>query len=250
MGLDIVYVCRHGEDNEELRYSLRSLANLPHDRVWIAGGCPSWVQGVNRIPVAPMRHKHDHALASLVAALNHPDVSDPFLMFNDDFYVMRPMERMPVLHEGPLQEVIEAHAKGSAYRNAMEKTASLLDADALGYEIHAPMEMDKLGMLLVLSLGQGIKGFQYRTAYGNLERLGGTQCSDVKVYRSDRGKPYKEWALLSTSDRTFKYHPVGKYIRESFPEPSPYERPMPKAIEGPRSAIRYAGRPYVISTRK
>ncbi|MFF3129757.1 hypothetical protein ACFVRD_48125 [Streptomyces sp. NPDC057908] len=50
---DIVYVVRPWNQNEQLRYSLRTLANLPHRRVWIAGYCPTWVgPDVGRIPVA------------------------------------------------------------------------------------------------------------------------------------------------------------------------------------------------------
>ena len=231
---DVVYVCRPGDDNEELRYSLRSLRNLPHGKVWIAGYCPVWVSAeVQRIAVPARASKHDHALASLIAAMDHPEVSDPFLMFNDDFYVMRAMEKVPVLHNGPLLQVIEDHAKGSSYREAMEKTAAILQTDhsledLRGYEIHAPMEFEKVGLGLALSLGAKIPRLQYRTVYGNLMNVGGTQCSDVKVYRQTKGHEYRNWSLLSTSDRTFKFHPVGRYIREQFSEVSPYEKAIPQ----------------------
>jgi len=230
---DVVYVCRPGDDNEELRYSLRSLRNLPHGKVWIAGYCPTWVSAeVERIAVPARASKHDHALASLIAAMDHPEVSDPFLMMNDDFYIMREMEKVPVLHNGPLDQVIEDHAKGSSYREAMENTAELLrKTDALelyGYEIHAPMEFEKIGLGLALSLGAKVSRFQYRTAYANMMLLGGIQCSDVKVYRQTKGHEYRNWSLLSTSDRTFKFHPVGRYIREQFSEVSPYEKAIPQ----------------------
>ena len=41
--LDVVYCVKELITNEELRYSLRSLRNLPHRKVWIFGGCPKWV---------------------------------------------------------------------------------------------------------------------------------------------------------------------------------------------------------------
>jgi hypothetical protein len=48
---DVVYVVRPGNRNEELRYSLRSIAaHLPHRRVWLAGFCPSWVRNISFIP--------------------------------------------------------------------------------------------------------------------------------------------------------------------------------------------------------
>ena len=42
--LDIVYFVKEWPTNEELHYSLRSVAkNMPHKRVWIFGGHPKGV---------------------------------------------------------------------------------------------------------------------------------------------------------------------------------------------------------------
>ena len=44
--MDIVYNCRPGKQNEELRYSIRSvMENLPHDNLWVVGGKPEWYTG-------------------------------------------------------------------------------------------------------------------------------------------------------------------------------------------------------------
>lgn len=242
--MDVVYINRPGDENEELRHSLRSLRNLPHDEVWIAGYCPDWVTGVEKIPVPPQRDKQASALANLIAACQHPEVSDPFIVLNDDMFVMQPLQEVPLWHMGPLDRTIAEHREGSAYRRAMEKTRDRLREQQtaewrrglLCYELHIPMVIEKTGMLLALSLGQGIHGLHNRTMYGNLMGLGGVESRDVKVYRGDKGNAYRDWPLLSTSDRTFVYHPVGRYIRSTFPEPSPYERPQRK----PRDrAIRY-----------
>ena len=48
--MDIVYVVRPGDENEALRYSLRSLANIPHRTVWIAGYRPKWCYGIVYVP--------------------------------------------------------------------------------------------------------------------------------------------------------------------------------------------------------
>ena len=238
--MDVVYINRPGEENEELRYSLRSLANLAHDRVWIVGYCPGWLQGVERVPVESMRDKQTSALTNLITAINHPEISDPFVIFNDDFYVMQPMREIPTLHMGELDKVISEHRQGSAYRNAMEKTRDRIRADGneselYCYELHAPMVIEKLGMQLALSIGQGIYGMHNRTMYGNLMGVGGTETHDFKVYRTEKSKDYESWPFLSTSDRTFAYHPAGKtYIRAMFPDPSPYEKPIAR-----RRAIRH-----------
>lgn len=41
---DIVYFVKESAKNEELRYSLRSLKNFPHGRVWFYGYCPSFLK--------------------------------------------------------------------------------------------------------------------------------------------------------------------------------------------------------------
>ena len=40
---DIVYFVKPSEDNDELKYSLRSLKNLNHGQVYLVGYRPSWV---------------------------------------------------------------------------------------------------------------------------------------------------------------------------------------------------------------
>jgi hypothetical protein len=231
MSPDIVYICRPGDDNEELRHSLRSLKHLPHSEVWIVGDGPSWLQNVNRLPVTWNRDKQVSALNNLISAIHCPDISDPFLIFNDDFYIMQPMDEVPVLHDGDLLATIEGYRPGASYRNAAQATYDrLLEIEAEGplysYELHIPMLIEKLGMMMALSLGQGIHGLHNRTMYGNLMQIGGQESEDFKIYRTEKARGYIHWPLLSTSDRTFKFHPAGRYVRESFPEASPYEKPL------------------------
>ena len=38
--MDIVYVLKNGIHGDELKYSLRSLKNFTHDKVWFYGGKP------------------------------------------------------------------------------------------------------------------------------------------------------------------------------------------------------------------
>ena len=47
--MDIVYVVGENERNESLKYSLRSLKNIPHDDVYIIGHKPAWVKNVKYV---------------------------------------------------------------------------------------------------------------------------------------------------------------------------------------------------------
>jgi hypothetical protein len=243
---DIVYVVRPGDKNEELRYSLRSLANLPHGRVWIAGYMPKWVTGVGHIPSPPKPGNHIHAKANLKAACEHPEVSETFVYMNDDFFVMQELEQLPVMHRGLLADAIRTAGMASAYTRAMRQTLEILGkrgiAEPLMYDLHAPMLVTKAGMLEALALCS-YPMVQERTLFGNLQGVGGEKRHNHKVRRQDRG--WSSWPFLSTNDHTFRTLPVGEFIRGRFTERSPYETDAPaprvpthRVAPAPRRPIR------------
>lgn len=224
--MDVVYVCRPGNRNEELRYSLRSLVNVPHDRVWIAGHMPTFVRGAGHIPVGFARSKYAHTSASLRAACSHAEVSESFVLMNDDFFVMRPTPEIPVLHRGPIEEVEAEYVRrgGITYVASMRQAAGWLAEQGcepvLSYELHAPLPVVKAQMAEVLDLGVAGLETHKRTVYGNLGRIGGERSHDYKVI----GREWSmSWPFISTMDHIFARDEVGRYIRARFPEPSPYE---------------------------
>lgn len=241
---DVVYVCRPGA-NEELRYSLRSLSNLPHGRVWIAGHCPSWVSSkVGRIPVTSRVRGHQSAKANLRAACEHPEVSERFVYMNDDFFVMQPHDELPLMHRGTVYDVVTGRRMSTSYTRALEKTMRLLVEqgipEPLMYDLHAPMLVDKVGMLEVLTLVGDAPLLHERTLYGNLNQLGGERRHNHKVRHRDTG--WQTWPFLSTNDVGFAGLPVGRFIRSRFPDQSPYEATPPAPLpvpRAPRRPVRY-----------
>lgn len=240
---DVVYVAGPWDRNEELRYSLRSLAaHLPHGRVWVAGHRPPWLAGtVGHIQVPPAQSRFESSTANLRAACEHPEVSEEFVYFNDDFFVMEPVEGVPVMHRGPLADVIEG-TRSSLYRRGAQATGLLMerlgladDGPLLSYELHVPLPVTKAGMLAAMKAGRGLPVLHKRTLYGNLHRLGGEQLLDVKVTGPDDPGPGGPW--LSTSDASFEQGAVGERIRAAFPEPcryeDGYEQPPPAQGAGP-----------------
>ena len=217
---DVVYLCRAGE-NEELRYSLRSLVNVPHGRVWLVGGRPpSWYTGES---IRTVQHglKKEITARAMIAACLDPRISDPFLLFNDDFYVMRPGPLPGPMHRGRLQTVIdwyESQGINSRYVAGMRATKKKLRAlgirQPLSYELHTPMLIDKLRML-----GASRHGGHQRTMYGNLVGMGGRRIVDPKVLNF--GDPIPDGRRLSSMDSTFPR--VEAFLAERFPDPSPWE---------------------------
>lgn len=238
--MDVVYICRKGA-NEELRYSLRSLANIEHDRVWIFGDCPSWFTG-SHVHVEQFGRKQGNAKRNLLAACTNSRVSDPFLLMNDDFYIIAPTE--PALYDrGPSADVIAEYERkhpGGSYTEALKATDELLRADGyedpLSYELHMPMPVHKALMLKVLErvMSDGRTTLQNRTMYGALAGLPSTTVADVKVYGPDDLPP--TGAYLSSSDATFPL--VFPLLSELFPEPSPYEKEAGPMFVSPRRVSR------------
>lgn len=226
--MDIVYVNRDGE-NLELLYSLRSIFYVEYDQVWVFGGRPSWLN-TDKVKLvrrnqngSPYRSTRGH----IAAACNTKEVSDPFLLMNDDFFAMRPWDT-EVLNRGPLEDMLVKHENlKTLWAKGLRETASMLDASGLdqklSYDLHAPLIIQKKEMREALKWAEKsrIDGIHVRTLYGNLARLGGTQIEDPKLMR--RSDPFPKGPWLSSGDDTFR-STVEPVLRYTFPNPSIYER--------------------------
>lgn len=228
---DIVVPVREGASHEELRYALRSWeAHLPHGQVWIIGHRPRWATGVRHLPTEQTGTKYANTTQAVRAACEHPEVTDDFLLCNDDFFVMHPLpDGMPVLHRGPVRLVEQYYAtRGSGkYLRGMRETRDLLVSlghpDPLSYELHVPMLINKSAMVRTLELGRHLGVLHKRTAYGVLAGVGGEEIRDVKIlHRAPHGYGPNS-RFLSTMPDSFAAGHVGALIRRTFNTPSRYE---------------------------
>jgi hypothetical protein len=126
--MDLVYICRDGE-NEELRYSIRSAVNnLPHDKIWVVGGKPDWYTG-NYIEVNQGRAKYTNARNSLKAICDSEEISESFILMNDDFYIINKVESVPYMYAGTLDDKIKQREdifNGNTYTTLLRKTLGYL----------------------------------------------------------------------------------------------------------------------------
>lgn len=229
--IDVVYIVRPGHENEELRHSLRSLVNVPHGDVWIVGHRPAWVnERVRHVFVPqrdPQRFKYENATGNLLALA--ADGPTGFTLMNDDMFCVQPTETWPApAHRGGLHEL--AATRPGRYGGMLRATAALLVEAGipvpLAYTLHKPMLMARDVLVATLDYGlqrrAGEEHFSWRSLYGNLAHLGGPYEEDVKVH-SDEAIPDGPW--VSSSDCSFRYHRIGRFIRTLLPDPSPYEYP-------------------------
>jgi hypothetical protein len=228
--MDVVYVTRDG-DNPELRYSLRTLTNVDHDRVWIIGGAPNWI---NFTAVTHHKRRQDGSPYSstrshIKAACNIAEVSDPFMLWNDDFYAMCEIGVVPLYHRGPMEPLLEKYANlKTAWGKGLRGTAALMEergllAGAMSYDVHLPLVVHKAEMREALRLAKTIdvNAIHLRTLYGAVGDFEGVKHEDPKLMF--RSSPFPRGAWLSSGDSTFRStaEPVLRYL---FPDESHYER--------------------------
>ena len=209
--MDVVYICRSGP-NEELRYSIRSVEkNLPHNNIWVIGQSPEWYKG-SFIEVKNVNSKYPNARANLDALIRSKLITEDFILMNDDFFIMRPIEKISYFYEGTLLERAERNellTTTGAYTqllyNTHDKLVKMGIEEPLNYEMHIPIIMNKKKLKEVLKH----KACLWRSLYGNIYEVGGTDREDVKVYVNNSSNPKsyewrgKNFPYLSTQDSSF-----------------------------------------------
>ena len=239
--MDIVYVVKNSlsNDSEELRYSLRSLRNVPHKHVYVVGEKPDWVSDVEFIQVPQDGPKIDNVMNSILTAASLDGVSEDFILMNDDFFFMKKIHKVPSMNFGQLSEVIAEYMRrypeGSRYIDSMRQAQRLLlergIKNPISYELHTPMVLNKRKIVDMLRREQW--PFHLRTYYGNIYETGGARSDDVKIFVDQRHNPESycqdpegylgEQLFLSATGSSFKHELVGDFVRLQFPEPSVHE---------------------------
>ena len=227
--LDVVYLLKQGSQGEELRYSLRSLINLPHRDVYVFGAKMPWFS--DKVKVIPQVQfgttKWERSNYSFISACKSKEVSDNFILMNDDFFVMQPCEKLEYFYDGQLKKrIIRLDKKFryiSSYSKMLSEVEELLKANnkpTLNYTLHIPMIFNKQKCLELKKLFPNM--VVGRSLYANYYQVGGVEKPDCKVYQT-YGRPNANLDFLSTMDATFRSGEVGRMIKQRFKEKSIYE---------------------------
>ena len=229
--MDVVYICRKG-DNEELRYSIRSVVeNLPHRSITVVGERPDWYVGpFIHVPARYSKVKNAKMNMRQICITN--GISDEFILMNDDFFIMEKIDKLENYHQGTLLEKAKYYdslSPTSIYTKYLWDTYDYLVnkgfQNPLNYEQHVPMVVTKNGLLNAIKP----HGTLHRSIFGNryLEGKSINMERDVKVYVTEPEKsfPYKTQPspFLSTEDESFPVL-LDEILKEKFPNKTKYER--------------------------
>jgi hypothetical protein len=230
--MDLVYFCRNGE-NEELRYSIRSaVKNLTFDKLWVVGGKPDWYSGPY-IEVPQKGRKYQNVQENAYAILNNSEISDPFILMNDDFYIIKTVDAVDNFNGGYLLDRAKLYdllAPMSKYTEKLFETNDFLVkkgiANPLDFELHVPIVIHKTGFKKAFT-----SRYLWRSLYGNLQHVPSVGMEeDVKVYVDGPLVPKSysidnlKYPYLSSDDGSFELlHKL--LLKDMFPTPSIYEKP-------------------------
>lgn len=224
---DIVYILKNDIDDAELIYSIRSVCqNFPYNKIWFAGGMPEHIKPDEYMYINQDGHnKWEKVSYSLKKICKNDEITEDFWLFNDDFFIMQPIDDFPAAVRGTMHHRIvglKQKHQYSGYIGKLERTENLLRNrcyDTLDYALHVPMLINRAKAL------ETLKEFDlpmFRCLYGNHHKIGGVIMDDVKIYDLDK-EPTGEEIMLSTTDKSFKNGKVGPYIRSQFPDKCKYE---------------------------
>lgn len=230
--MNFIYICRGGE-NQELRYSLRTVVNsFPDSDIWVVGGIPNWYNGKN-ISIEQNASKYNNAIENLKAIVKSAETPDEFVLMNDDFFIINKIDSIKHYHEGPLLDKIEKYKDlkmDPSYVQKLGQTYARLQRmgveEPVSYETHTPMIMLKDRLSEVL---QYCPTSLWRSLYGNIHHVGGEQIKDVKVYYRDRfakiSNDYtnSNFPLMSTDDESFLII-RDSLLKNKFNKKSKYEK--------------------------
>jgi hypothetical protein len=226
--MDYVYICRNG-DNDELRYSLRSIEeNMPEGRVWVVGHRPIWYIG-DFIPVDDIGGKFDNIVNCIKTVSENNDISDNFILMNDDFFALNPIDKLKNYHGGLLENKIARYKElrmAPKYIRLLELTLKQLKENGISnpidYDIHVPIIMNKTILKDAINLA-----FFPRSAYGNLAKLEAIKITDVKIYSNGEKINWHEIInndFVSTEDNSF-ISLKNNILNKMFDKPSQLENP-------------------------
>ena len=226
--LDIVYFVKENGRKDELRYSIRSVCkNMKFNRIWIFGGCPTNIVPDIRVRVEQTgRTKWDRVRNMYKMVCENKEITDNFIMFHDDFFVMQPTDHITPLYRCTLDKhikILEPHGP-TEYSRLLRKCKEAIKTDVpLSYEVHTPFIFNKEWLNNVLDTFPNYHAL--RTIYGNLYYAGQSeQSNDVKIFTIHPDFDYKNSQFLSTDDPIVNINnDIWRWLQKQFPKKCKYE---------------------------
>lgn len=245
--IDLVYIVKHSDRNDDLKYSLRSIEKFCNYRkVWIIGYKPKWVQNVEYVETQQTGTKWQNSMLNWETACKTEGISDNFILMNDDFIAIRPIYDMvndinACLTSINLQAEKYSHRRASKWQTGFVLARDLLMAlniqTRFNMEAHIPFLVNKENYLKMLKLPEiqqfdNTKVLHKRSIYYNLYYNNSIKqprrIKDVKIaLHRDLSDLYLSENWISVFDdvigNVLKFPRINDFLRKLFPDKCSFE---------------------------
>lgn len=216
----ILYVLGSGSkfNNEEIRYSIRSVAkNLPVNKIYIVGEKPSFIS--EEVTHIPFEEANGNKAYRIAMKIQHACdfIDEPFYLFSDDYFILKPLKKIGVYSLGKLDP---KNHRNHIYKNYISQTKKyLLESGATTYnfDCHRPFLIYPEKFKTLQYVWHPEKTFVVKSIYGNL--VGSTKFEILKDAKHPQ-IDYSDW-MFSSSDANWRY--VRDDIKNMFSEKTKYE---------------------------
>ena len=246
---DLVYILKESDNNPDLIMSLRSIEKFcTYRNVWIIGYKPNWLKNVSYLPTVQTGNKWFNSCINWKAACECKDISENFILMNDDFIALRPIHDWENSLNVCLGNVTDEankwrkKAKASRWQNGFIFAEELLRTchakSCYNYESHLPIIINKKDYLKFLEI-KPIKEFMEtskvlhkRSLYKNLfpspDLSFPHKIKDVKINLGyDLTDNYLKENWISVFDDVIgnglKFPKINKFLDKMFPNKSNFE---------------------------
>lgn len=215
----------------ELRYALRSIEKhlQGYDEVILIGDCPEWCKCNCIFKIDIPGRKEFNIYRKLLFACELSEVTENFLMWNDDHFLLKPLHVNDIKywHNGSLENQLGGSARN---RTSIQNTITMLrniygeKKELLNFDIHVPIIYNK---------------HHFKERFGSLQTelciksYYANTCVSYYEYTKDckiNGEISKEWINELIRDRLFFStgtsisQPTVDLLEEMFPEKSKWEK--------------------------
>lgn len=196
----VIPLGRGSEYNHELRYSLRGIEKYlsNYRNIIVVGECPSFLKNVIHIPMQDLSNKQHNIMLKVLAACNDERVSDKFLFWNDDFFLLKPVDAVnyPYYHNGYLYNQMLKRSPNDYYTMSMANTYNALNnPSSMHFDIHCPIVYDKAAVKQIMGKYDWTirHGYIVKSLYANNLGIEGEKMGDCKI-----DKPFQPEEILKT----------------------------------------------------
>ena len=219
---DVCYVVKDTPDNEELRYSLRSLQNLPNVRnVWIFGGKPNFlVDKYHKRSFDQDGTKWENSAKIFWEIINDEDLTEDIYLMMDDVFITQPIQTFVNYSKTSM----ETH-RHSVYYDEKRNVCNWLKAHKKpfrDFDLHRPFLYNRTKVKELYP--RYPKQTCFRSLYGNWYGIPTETHRDCKVFSVGRYVSPSDDVCISTTDKTFRKGQVRVMVRKCSPTPSIYEK--------------------------